>query len=126
MYTDFITRIRNAQKARLEYVKIPYSEMDLAIAELLTRQGFLENASKKGRMPKRIIEVKLKYSLGKGVIGGARLISKPSRRLYSGYRDLKPVKQGYGITVISTSKGIKTNKEARKEKLGGELLFEIW
>ena len=126
MYTDLLTRIKNAQQARLEYVKSPYSEMDFKIAELLARENYIESAAKKGRLPKRIIEIKLKYDAGKGVISGVKFLSKSSRRLYAGYQEFRPVKQGYGTLVVSTPKGIMTGKEARKSKVGGEILFEIW
>ena len=124
MYTDLLTRIKNAQQARLEITKVPFSNIDMTIAELLVRHNYIESAAKKGRMPKRMIEIKLKYKDKQGAINGIKFLSKPSRRLYAGYKDLKPVKQGYGISVISTSKGIMTNKEARKMKVGGGLLFE--
>ncbi|HEY4475306.1 MAG TPA: 30S ribosomal protein S8 [Candidatus Paceibacterota bacterium] len=126
MYTDLLTRIKNSQAAKMEYVKVPFSNADFAIAELLAKRGYLESAAKKGRMPKRVIEIKLKYPDGKGAITGVKFKSKSSRRLYLGYRDLRPVKNSYGDSVISTSKGIMTGKEARKQKLGGEILFEIW
>ena len=127
MYTDLLTKIKNAQSARKEYVKVPYTNMDMAIAELLSKHNYLESALKKGRNPKRIIEIKLKYDKNRsGAIGEVKFLSKSSRRLYLGYRDLKPVKQGFGVAILSTPKGILTNKEARKMKIGGELLFEIW
>ncbi len=126
MYTDLLTRIKNAQLARLESVKAPYSSMDMAIAELLAARGYIGDAQKKGRLPKRIIEIKLKYTDGGGAITGIRFLSKPSRRRYFGWRDLRPVKQGYGMLVISTPKGMMASTEAKKQKLGGEALFEIW
>lgn len=126
MYTDLLTQIKNAQAAKKESIKFPFSNADMTIAELLTKHKYLESASKKGRMPKRVIEIVLKYENGKGAIETIRFISKPSRRMCMGYRELKPVRQGYGLGVISTPKGIMTTKEARKLKLGGEYLFEIW
>ncbi|MDP1719037.1 MAG: 30S ribosomal protein S8 [bacterium] len=127
MLSNLLITIKNAQKARKETVKLPFSNFDFAVAELLAKSGFVENVSKKGRLPKRIIEVKIKYDeAGKGAIDGIKVISKPSRRLYSGYSDLHPVKQGYGISVVTTPKGVMTSSEARKQKVGGQLLFEIW
>lgn len=126
MLNDFLIRIKNAQKAQLESVKTPYSNMDWAVAELLAANKYIEAAEKKGRMPKRIIEVRLLYINGKGAISGINVLSAPSRRLYSGYKDLKSVRQGYGLGIISTPKGIMTMKDARKAKVGGQLLFEIW
>ena len=127
MYTDLITRIRNAQQAKKEFVKLMFSNTNFAIAELLARKKFVESASKKGRLPKRVIEIKLRYDAsGNGAIGGARFVSKSSLRKYVGYRDLRTIKQGFGISVLSTPQGIMTGSEARKAKTGGELLFEIW
>ncbi len=127
MYIDLLTRIVNAQRARKEFVKVMYSNFDLAIAELLAGHHYVAAAAKKGRLPKRVIEITLTYDDSKkGAIQGIKFLSKPSRRHYVGYRDLRPVKQGYGIAVISTPKGVMTTKEARKQKLGGELLFEMW
>lgn len=127
MYLDLLTKIKNAQKAKKDFLKVPYSNLDFAVAELLAKNNYLESAAKKGRMPKRMIEIKLKYDKdSRGVINEIRFLSKPSRRLYGGYKNLVPVKQGYGMGVISTSKGLMTTKEARKSKVGGQLLFEIW
>lgn len=126
MYTDLLTKIKNAQAVKKESVKMPYSNMDFSVAEILAKHKLLEEVSKKGRLPKRVLELKLKYANGKGVIGGTKIISKPSRRIYIGYKDIKPVKQGYGLLVLSTPKGIMDGKTAKKEKVGGQLLFEIW
>ena len=126
MYYNLLTKIKNAQAVKKDSVKMPYSNMDFAIAEILVKNKFLEEASKKGRMPKRIIEVKLKYQDGAGAIQGVNLLSKPSRKLYIGYKDIRPVRQGYGLLVLSTPNGIIDGKNARKQKVGGQLLFEIW
>ncbi len=127
MYLDLLTKIKNGQASRKESVKLPYSEMDFIISELLVKHKFAEVASKKGRMPKRVLEVKLKYDEDrKGAVQGVRVLSKPSRRLYAGYKDLRPIRQGYGLLVLSTPQGIMDGKSARKLKLGGQLLFEIW
>lgn len=126
MYIDLLTKLKNAQKAKKASIKLPYSNMDFAIAEILSARGFVGAVTKKGRMPKRVMEVELKYDNGRGALGGVRLLSVPSRRLFAGYQDLKPVKQGYGISILSTPNGILTNSEARKKKVGGQLLFEIW
>lgn len=126
MYIDLLTKLKNAQKAKKASVKLPYSNMDFAIAEILSARGFVGAVTKKGRMPKRVMEVELKYENGRGALGGVRFLSVPSRRLYAGYKELRPVKQGYGIAILSTPNGILTNAEARKKKVGGQLLFEIW
>ncbi len=127
MYLNLLTKIKNAQAVKKESIKLPYSEMDFVIAELLTKHKWLDGAFKKGRVPKRVLEVKLRYDKeGKGVIQGVNVLSKPSRRLYAGYKDLRPVRQGYGLLLISTPKGIMDGKSARQQKLGGQLLFQIW
>lgn len=127
MYIDMLTRIKNAQAVGKEKVKVPYSKMDEAIANILARHKFIHSVEKKGRMPKRVLEIKLNYDKnGKGAINGVKFLSKPSRKLYAGYKNLRPVKQGYGIGILSTPKGIITNSEAVKQKVGGQLLFEVW
>lgn len=127
MYTDLLTRIKNAQQARKDVLRVPFSKMDYAVSETLAKYGFVVSAEKKGRMPKRVIEIVLKYdSDGVGAVNGTRFLSKPSRRVYAKHTDLYPVNHGYGIGVVSTSRGLMTTTEARNAKVGGQLLFEIW
>lgn len=127
MYTDLLTKIHNAQRAKKASVKVPYSNMDMAVADVLAARGFVLSATKKGRAPKRIIEVELKYDAAeKGAISSIKFLSVPSRRLYAGYKDMRAVRQGFGVAVVSTPKGVMTATEARKQKIGGQLLFEIW
>jgi small subunit ribosomal protein S8 len=126
MYTNLLTQLKNAQAVKKKEIKIFHSRMDEKILELLKENNYIESFERKGRGPKRILDVKLKYNDGRGAISGIKLVSKPSRRLYIGYEKMRPVKQGYGLLVISTSKGILTAKEARKMKVGGEALFQIW
>lgn len=126
MYIDLLTRIKNAQSAKLASLKTPFSRMDFEIAELLVKHKLLESAEKRGRTPKRIIDIKLRYLEGKGVISGISFLSKPSRRLYASYKEIKPVLQGFGLLFLSTPKGILVGKDARKEKVGGVMLFKIW
>jgi small subunit ribosomal protein S8 len=126
MYHDLLTKIHNAQRAKKATVKVPFSNLDMAVAEILAAKGFVATATKKGRMPKRIIEIELKYVGEEGAISGIRFVSVPSRRIYAGYEDLRKVRQGYGTAIISTPAGLMTTGEARKKKVGGQLLFEIW
>lgn len=126
MYTDLLTKIQNAQKAKKATVKVPFSNFDLSIAELLAKHNFVAAVNKKGRMPKRILEIELKYIEEKGAISGVKFLSVPSRRLYAGYAAFRPVKQGYGIALVSTPKGVMTSLDAKRQKIGGQLLFEIW
>jgi small subunit ribosomal protein S8 len=109
-----------------ENVKIPYSKMDEGVLRILNDFNYIESFEKKGQKFKRYFDVKLKYIENKGAINGIKLISKPSCRTYTGYKDVKPVKRGYGLMVISTSKGIMSGQEAKKAKVGGEALFKIW
>ncbi len=126
MYINLLIQLKNAQAVNKENIKFPYSKNDLIIAEILTANKFIDAFEKKGRGIRRILDIKLKYNNGEGAISGLTLMSKPSRRIYLGYKEIKPVKNGYGIMIISTPMGIMTNKEARKNKVGGEALFKIW
>ena len=126
MYFNLLTKIKNAQVAKKEFIRVPFSKMDFAVAELLQKKKFVKGVTKRGKGTKRVLEVQINYENGQGVIEGIKILSKPSRRLFVGYKDLKPVRQGFGIAVLSTPKGILAGKEARREKVGGQLLFEIW
>lgn len=126
MYTDLLTKIKNAQAVKKENIKVFHSKIDEKIVEVLTANNYLEKFEKKGRGAKKILDIKLKYNDGNGVIDGFKFISKPSRRIYIGYNEIRPVRQGYGLMIISTPKGIMTGKEAKKLKVGGEALFQIW
>lgn len=121
MYTDLLVKIKNGQMAKKENIRLRYSNMDMTVAEILAKSRYIDSVAKKGRLPKRIMEIKLN-----GKLSNFKFISKSSRRIYVGYKDLKSVKQGYGLGVISTPKGIMTTSQARKDKIGGELLFEVW
>ena len=125
-YTDLITKIRNAQAVKKENVKTSYSKMNEAVLDVLKKHNYIDGFEKKGRGPKKILDIDLRYDEGQGVIRGVRFMSKPSRRLYIGYRDVRPVRHGYGLSVVSTPKGIVTGADAKKAKVGGEILFEIW
>lgn len=126
MVNDLLARIRNAGLAGHESVQAPFSNFDFAVAKVLQENGFLAEVEKRASGKKGIIQITLKYRGKKPAISGFKIISKPSRRLYTGYRDLKAVKRGYGIAVLSTPEGILTDKEAKKKKVGGEELFHIW
>ena len=102
------------------------ASLDLAIAQILVAAGYLKSAEKRIIGKKNFLEVSLKYYKKKPAMTDFRLVSKPSRHIYSTYRELRPVRQNYGFSVISTPKGIMTGKDAKKQKVGGEYLFEIW
>ncbi len=126
MYIDLLIQLKNAQAVKKESIKVPYSKMDEQILGILEKNDYIDNFEKKGRGVKRLIDIKLKYETNRETINGFKLISKPSRRIYIGYREIKPVKGGYGLLIISTPKGVMTAKEAKRAKMGGEALFEIW
>lgn len=127
---DMLNRIRNAQALLKERVSLPFSKIKYEIARILEKEGFIEKFEKKGRKTKKTLEIILKYhqegSNKKPAILGFKRISKPGQRIYSKSKKIKKVKGGYGIVIISTSKGLMTGEEARKQKLGGELLCEVW
>jgi len=127
MYIDLLIKIKNAQAVKKEMIKSAYSKMDENVLEVLSSNGYIAGFEKKGKGAKRIFEIQLKYNKeNDGVISGIKFISKPSRRIYMGYKDIRPVKSGYGILAISTPEGILAAKDAKKKKVGGESLFEIW
>jgi len=124
---DMLNRIRNAQAVLKETVDIPFSDLKYGIAKILEKKGFVAKVEKKGKKVRRTIEITLKYDANQPVISGLKRISKPGQRIYKKAKEIKPVKGGYGVAVISTPKeGLMTDKEARKKKLGGEIICEVW
>ena len=124
---DMLTRIRNASNSRHKTVDVPASNMKRAIAEILFKEGYIKSFEDIKDDTQGIIRITLKYDeKGAKVISGLKRISKPGLRVYSSKDELPKVLNGLGIALISTSKGIKTDKEARKENLGGEVLAYIW
>lgn len=125
---DMLTRIRNANSSKHKTVDIPASNMKLAIAEILFKEGYIKSFEEiKVENNQGIIRITLKYDeKGARVIDGLRRISKPGLRVYAGKEELPKVLNGLGVAIISTSKGIMTDKEARKLKIGGEVLAYVW
>jgi small subunit ribosomal protein S8 len=123
---DMLNRIRNAQAVQKETVEVPFSNMNLEIAKILEKNDFVGKAEKKGKKTKKIIEIALKYDGKDPAVSGLKVISKPGQRIYVQSKNIKNVRGGYGISIVSTSKGLMTNKEARKQKVGGELICEVW
>ena len=124
--SDMLIRIKNAQKAGHEAVSMPFSKFKFAVAKILEKNGYVGNVSKRGQKIKKFIEAILLYKDKTPRISAIRIISKPGRRVYMSFKDIRPVRQGYGIAIISTSKGLMTDKEAKKEGVGGEVIAEIW
>ena len=126
---DLLARIRNAALARHERTRVPASKLKKAVAEILKREGFLADVSveKWGPTQKDAITITLKYGTDrKAAFHGLRRVSRPGRRVYVGHRDIPRVLSGLGVSILSTSRGLMTDKEARRNKVGGEILCEVW
>jgi len=125
--TDMFNRIRNAQNVMQEDTDIPCSKLKLRIIEILKREGFVKDFKKKGRKPHQLIKVDLKYHSDKTpCLAGFKRVSKPGRRIYRKAKEIRGIRDGYGLALISTSRGLMTDKEARKKKMGGEVMVELW
>ena len=124
---DMLTRIRNASSAKHDSVKVPASNMKKAIAQILVDEGYVKSFKVIEDGKQGVIEIALKYGPNKSqVITGLRRVSKPGLRIYSNCDDMPRVQNGLGIVILSTSKGIMTDKDARKANVGGEVLAYIW
>lgn len=124
--SDMLIRIKNAQKAGHPSIEIPFSKLKFALAKILEKEKLISVVEEKGKKSAGRIHIILKYNQGQPAIQDLRRISRPSRRVYLKKENIWPVKQGYGIAIISTSKGLMTGKEARKAGLGGEVICEVW
>ncbi len=124
---DMLTRIRNANAAKHETVDIPASNMKKAIAQILLDEGYIKSFQVIEDSKQGVIRITLKYGANKSqVITGLRRVSKPGLRIYSSCENMPRVMKGLGIAILSTSKGIMTDKQARKENVGGEVLAFVW
>ena len=124
---DMLTRIRNASNAKHETVDIPASNMKKAIADILLEEGYIKAVSVIEDGKQGVIRITLKYEQGKvRAIRGIKRVSKPGLRIYSNCEDMPKVMNGLGIAIVSTSKGIMTDKKARRENVGGEVLAFVW
>ena len=123
--SDMLTRIRNASLALQPATNIPHSKMKESIAGILKKEGYIAEYSVEGKVPKTL-KLKLKYDGKKGVIEGLRRVSKPGLRHYVGATDIPRVRGGLGVAIVSTSQGLMSGWQARKNNLGGELLCYIW
>lgn len=124
---DMLTRLRNAAKARFNSVDIPGSKMKIDIAKILKDEGYIRNYKfiKDGKQG--ILRIYLKYGAGQeSVVFGLNRVSRPSRRVYVKSKDIKPVYNGLGTAILSTSRGVMTDRKARKENIGGEIICNIW
>lgn len=123
---DMLTRIRNASSAAKPEVSMPSSKIKAAIAGVLKQTGFIAGFAIEGEGPKKSLNLSLKYSDGAPVIEGIERVSRSSRRVYAGAGEIPRVLGGLGVAVVSTSKGVMTDREARKQKIGGEVLCYVW
>lgn len=127
---NMLAQLKNAQARGYAEIILPFSKMKFEIARVLKEKNFINEVEKRKRKTKKsefnVLAIGLKYDDGVGSISDISLISKPSRRMYTGKEELKPVRDGYGVSIISTSKGIMSGDDARKAGVGGEVLFEIW
>ncbi len=123
---DLFTRIRNAQAAGLSDLEMPYSEFKMKLARLLAGRGFLAEAEKKGSGPQKRLRLVLAYREGQPAIREITRISKPGQRIYVSADEIRPVKRGRGITIVSTSKGLLTGHDAQQQGVGGELIGKVW
>jgi small subunit ribosomal protein S8 len=124
---DMLTRIRNGVKAKFNSVDVPGSKLKTDIAKILKDEGFIKNFKFLKDGKQGILRIYLKYGAGQSdVIYGLKRISKPSCRVYVRSNEIKPVYNGMGISILSTSKGIMTDKKARQENVGGEILCNVW
>ncbi|KKR02357.1 MAG: 30S ribosomal protein S8 [Candidatus Yanofskybacteria bacterium GW2011_GWA1_39_13] len=127
---DMLIRIKNAQAVRGEQVVMPFSKVKFKIANILKEAGYISEVERKNKKAKKVeheyLQLTLKYQDNQGALSGVKIISRPSRRMYIKAKEIKPVRSGYGIAIISTSKGIVNSREAKKLDLGGEIICEVW
>ena len=123
--SDMLTRIRNAHRALLPIVELPHSKMKESIAGVLRKEGYIAEVSVDGKI-KKTLKLKLKYQEKKSVIEGIKRVSSPGLRRYVGSTEIPRVRGGLGVAIVSTSQGVMSGTQARKNKLGGELLCYVW
>jgi small subunit ribosomal protein S8 len=122
---DLIARIKNGYVARKELISGLYSKMNVEVLKILEKEKYIESfeVSEEGN---KTIKINLKYDNGEPVLSDIQIMSKPGRRLYTGVKELKPVLGGLGIAIVTTPKGLMTDREVRKNNVGGEILFKVW
>ena len=123
---DMLTRIRNANSAKHETVDVPASNLKKSIADILVAEGFVKGYEIIEDCKQGVIRITLKYKNKQRVIQGLKRVSKPGLRIYAGYEDMPRVMNGLGIVIVSTSKGLMTDKKARAQKIGGEVIAFVW
>lgn len=125
--SDMLTRIRNAASAQKAEVVLPYSKMKHALANILEKEGFVSGVAEKSNGKHKDLEIKLKYdSSGENAIIGIKRVSKPGQRIYAPTAKIPRANGGMGITILSTSRGLMTDRDAYKQKYGGEVICQVW
>lgn len=124
--SDFFTRIKNGYRAKKASVLVPYSAMKEHLAAVLEERNYIAGFEKRGRKVRKFLDIKLRYDDTVPALTDARRISKPSRRLYVTKDAIRPVRQGFGLMIVSTSKGLMSGEAARKAGMGGEIIAEVW
>lgn len=124
--SNLIISLKNAQDRGLSSTSAPFSKLNVAILEVLKKEGFIADFENKGKEVKKHIDVSLKYENGKPSITDVKRVSKQSKRVYKNVDQIYPIKNGYGRLILTTPSGVMTDVQARKQKVGGEALFEIW
>ena len=124
--SNLIVALKNASMSGKGVVKVPATKMIVSILDVLKKKDYIDNFNILGDDPKKEVEISVKYENENPAIHGVKRVSKFSQRIYKGFKSIRPVKNGYGSMIISTPKGIMTEKEATEQKIGGEVLFKIW
>ena len=123
---NMVNMIKNASRAGHELAFVPYSKIKHAIAECLVKEGYLKSVEKKVKKNHPILELGIAYTNGAPKVNDVERVSKSSKRVYTSVKEIRPTRNGYGLMVLTTPKGILTDKQARKEMVGGEVLFKVW
>lgn len=124
--TDMLNQIKNAQAVQKTEVLVPLSKIKNEIADILSKEGFIGEVKKATKGKIKSLKITLKYDNEVPAIAGFKRVSKPGQRIYQGFSEIKKVRGGYGLSIISTSKGLMTNKDARYKKMGGEVICQVW
>lgn len=124
--TNMLNSIKNAQAVGIAQIEVDFSNLKHEIAKILERKGFVEKVAKSGKKTRKTLEIVLKYDDKVPAISGLKRVSRPGQRIYLPVQRLRAVKGGHGFSIISTSKGLMTGGEARRQNLGGEIICEIW
>lgn len=123
---NMMNMVKNSGRVEHESVVVPFSKIKHSIAECLVKEGYLNSVSKKMKKGFPVLELGIAYVDGTPKVNGVERVSKSSRRVYKGVKEIKPVRNGSSLTILSTPKGILTDRQAKKEMVGGEVLFKIW